>query len=190
MPPLETILAHPVLSRRLYWGLNALVGLLALLLFWPLAGLLLDQQAEIQALEIEQAAQAPLAGRVQRLLAEQAALAALNGLPADYLSGDSADLAGASLQSLLAQQVQAAGGQVISTRAVPAEDPQVAVRLDASVTHAQLRSLLHAVEGGQPRLIITDMDLQAGQGGDNLSLSLTVTGLRREGGPGVGEEQP
>ena len=182
MPPLETILAHPILSRRLYWGLNTLLALVSLLLLWPLAGLLLDQRAEIRSLEIQRAAQAPLAARVPRLLAEQATLVALDGLPADYLSGDSADLAAASLQSLLAQQVQAAGGQVISTRAVPADDPQVAVRLDASVTHAQLRNLLHAVEGGQPRLIVTDMDLQSGQGGESLSLSLTVTGLRREGG--------
>ncbi len=184
MPPLETILTNPTLSRRLYWALNALLGLAVLLLLWPLAGLLLDQRAEIQALEIQRAAHAPLAARTQRLLTEQASLTALDGLPADYLSGDSADLAAASLQSLLAQQVQAMGAQVISTRTLPGDDPQVTVRLDATVTHAQLRALLYAVEGGQPRLIVTAMAITAGEGGQSLSLSLTVTGLRRDGGGG------
>lgn len=186
--PLETFLARPAPARRLYWGLNLLLALLILvLLVWPLAGLLLDQRAEIQSLEIQRAAQGNLAGRVERLMAEQVELVALDGLVADYLPGDSAALAAAALQGLLSRQVQEAGGQLYSVRLLPTDDPQVAARLDAAVSHAQLRTLLHALEGGRPRLVVTGLELQAGEGGERLTLSLTVTGLRRQTA-GEGEE--
>ncbi|MFV3128977.1 type II secretion system protein GspM [Niveispirillum sp. KHB5.9] len=186
--PLETFLARPAQANRLYWGLNLLLALLFLvLLVWPLAGLLLDQHAEIKALEIQRTAQGNLAGRVERLMAEQAELVALDGLAADYLSGDSPALAAAELQGLLSRRVNEAGGQLYSVRLLPTEDPQVAARLDAAVSHAQLRALLHALEGGRPRLVITGLELQAGEGGERLTLSLTVTGLRRRMAGG-GEE--
>lgn len=183
MMPLETILAHPSHARRLYWALNGLLALIVLLLVvWPLVGLLLDQRAEIDALEIERAAQATLGARAQKLLGEQAELVALDGLSADYLPGDSAEMAAAALQGLLVQQVQAVGARLLSTRLLQADDPQVAARLDATVTHGQLRALLHALEGGQPRLVVTGLELQAGEGGESLNLTLSVTGLRQQAG--------
>lgn len=187
MPPLEMILNDPAKARRLHMALSAALAMLVLLLLvWPLASLLLDQQAEIASAEAQVAAQASLADRAQRLLAEQAELAALGGLPADYLAGDSQDQAAAALQGLLAQHLAAAGGQLVSTRILPADDRddrRVAVRLDAMVSHAQLRRLLHAVEGGQPRLIIADLTLaSAGEGADRLTLSLTAAGRHRQEG--------
>jgi hypothetical protein len=189
MNPLERMLADPVAARRLYLGISAGLGLLFLLLLVsPLTDLLLEQRAAIQAAELQRQAQGTLAGRVERLLAEQAALATLDGLPADYLPGDSPDLAAASLQALLGQRLAAVGGRLIGTGLVePADLPEgagdeqrITARLDAAVSHAQLRDLLHGLEGGQPRLIVVGMRLAAGgEAGAPLSLTLTVSGMRK-----------
>lgn len=187
MPRLEIILTDPGRARRLYLGLNTGLGLLVLLLLvWPLADLLLDQRAQIAALSVERAGQVRLAERGEKLLAEQAALAGLDGLAADYLPGEGPALAGAQLQGLLVQQLTALGGQLVSVQVLPPDpddDRRVGVRLDAALTHDQLRRLLHAVEGGRPRLVVTGLDLRpAADDGGRLSLSLTVVGLRRAAG--------
>lgn len=189
MTRLEMILADPARARRLHLALSTgVTALVLLLLVWPLATLLLDQQAEVTAAEAELVAQSSLADRAQRLLDEQRELAALGGLPADYLAGGSHGLAAANLQELLAQRLAAAGGQLISTRILPvdeADDRFVSVRLDAAVSHAQLRILLHALEGGQPRLVVPALSVaSAGDGADRLTLSLTATGLRLPDGGG------
>lgn len=190
MPRLERMLTDPARARRLYAGINAGLCLLVLLLLvWPLADLLLDQRAQIAALVVERAGQARLAGRGEKLLAEQAALAGLDGLSSDYVAGDGPALAGAHLQGLLVQHVAATGGQLVSIQVLPPDpedDRRVGVRLDAAVSHDQLRRLLHAVEGGRPRLVVTSLDLRpASEEGGRLSLSLTVTGLRRSGAEGA-----
>lgn len=190
MPRLEIMLTDPVRARRLYLGLNTVLGLLVLLLLvWPLADLLLDQRAQIAALNVERAGQARLAERGQKLLAEQAALADLDGLSADYVAGEGPALAGAHLQGLLVQHLAQVGGQLVSVQVLPSDpddDRRVGVRLDAALTHDQLRRLLHAVEGGRPRLVVTGLELRpAAEDGARLSLSLTVIGLRRTG---MGEE--
>lgn len=190
MPRLEIMLTDPAWTRRLYFGLNTGLGLLVLLLLvWPLADLLLDQRAQIAALNVERAGQARLAERGEKLLGEQAALAGLDGLSADYVAGEGPALAGAHLQGLLVQQLAQVGGQLVSVQVLPPDpddDRRVGVRLDAALTHDQLRRLLHAVEGGRPRLMVTGLELRpADEDGTRLSLSLTVIGLRRTG---MGEE--
>lgn len=190
MPRLEIMLTDPAWARRLYFGLNTGLGLLVLLLLvWPLADLLLDQRAQIAALSVERAGQARLAERGEKLLGEQAALAGLDGLSADYVAGEGPALAGAHLQGLLVQQLAQVGGQLVSVQVLPPDpddDRRVGVRLDAALTHDQLRRLLHAVEGGRPRLVVTGLELRpADEDGTRLSLSLTVIGLRRTG---MGEE--
>ncbi len=187
MPRLETMLTDPDKARRLYAGINGGLALLVLLLLvWPLADLLLDQRAQIAALAVERAGQARLAERGERLLAEQAALAGLDGLSADYVAGDGPALAGAGLQGLLVQQLAQVGGQLVSVQVLPPDpddERRVAVRLDAALGHDQLRRLLRAVEGGQPRLVVTGLELRpAAEDGMRLSLSLTVVGLRHTDG--------
>lgn len=187
MPRLETMLTDPAAARRLYAGINGGLALLVLLLLvWPLADLLLDQRAQIAALAVERAGQARLAERGERLLAEQAALAGLDGLSADYVAGDGPALAGAGLQGLLVQQLAQVGGQLVSVQVLPPDpedDRRVGVRLDAALGHDQLRRLLHVVEGGQPRLVVTGLELRpAAEDGTRLSLSLTVVGLRHTDG--------
>lgn len=190
MPRLEIMLTDPAWARRLYIGINAGLCLLVLLLLvWPLADLLLDQRAQIAALNVERAGQGRLAERGEKLLAEQAALAGLDGLSADYVAGEGPALAGAHLQGLLVQHLAQVGGQLVSVQVLPSDpddDRRVGVRLDAALTHDQLRRLLHAVEGGRPRLVVTGLELRpAAEDGVRLSLSLTVVGLRRTG---MGEE--
>lgn len=190
MSPIEAILADAGKARRLYLSINlGLVLLVLMLVVWPLLGLLLDQRSEIAAAEAQLKAASALAHRADALLAEQAQLSALGGLPADYLAGENHGLAAANLQGLLGQRVTSVGGRLVSTRILPADndgDRRVVARLDAVVSHAQLRLLLHALEGGQPRLVITAMGLaSAGEGTDRLTLTLTVIGLRLpEGGEG------
>jgi hypothetical protein len=190
MSPIEAILADAGKARRLYLSINLGLALLVLMLVvWPLLGLLLDQRSEIAGAEAQLKAASALAQRADGLLLEQARLAALGGLPDDYLPGENHGLAAANLQGLMSQRVAAVGGRLVSTRILTADndgDRRVVARLDAVVSHDQLRLLLHAVEGGQPRLVITGMSLAAaGEGTDRLTLALTVVGLRLpEGGEG------
>lgn len=185
MPPLELLLADGPQARRLHALVTAGVAVAVLLLLvWPLADLLVTQRVEITALEQEKAGQARLASRAERLLSEGAELAALNSAAADYVTGDSASLAGATLQGMLVQRLANVGGQLISAQIMPA-DPEgdgtvVGVRLDAGLNNTQLRALLHAVEGGQPRLVVRSLTLRPVDAATGrLALSMVVDGRRR-----------
>ena len=104
------------------------------------------------------AAQRPLL--VARIAEQKEQAEAMSG----YLQGPSDALAAAQLQDLLRAAVEAAGGELRSTRILPAEAVEespgirrAALQVQMVVTIAGLAEVLYGIEAGQPYLLVDEL---------------------------------
>lgn len=190
-------LDRPVSVRERWWALGLLLGLLALLyllLVHPLwTRPLLVQNARIASLQEREArARAQVAQAPQVALALQQAQQALAGRPG-FLPEASVELATAGLiQRLESVVLQASPGNrscTISNRSplAAAANPgerfaRVAVQVRLRCGMPETAAVLHALEGGVPRLFVENLNILtaqyggSGEGGGGLDVSFDLYG--------------
>lgn len=190
MPLLDGIAADPKRSTTAFWLVTALLAVLLVGgVALPVAGAFGDRAEAIRAAQARLDAQARIVARADSIAAELAALEAAGADSGDLLAGGTDPLAGAELQTLLAGAVQAAGGRLVSTQVLPAEPAApgfrlIRVRGTAALSARQLRDLLHALEGGLPRLLVRELTVRTADAtGATMEVNLDVAGFRAEGTP-------
>jgi len=190
-----------LLSRMLALGLlaAALVGSYVLVVV-PLLSTYEDNAAAIERAEYLLQRQQVLAAQqpqlVERLEEERAQADAVAG----YLQGPSDALAAAQLQDRVKEVVEASGGELRSTRILPAESVEAspgtrrtALRVQMIVSIEGLAEILYGLEAGQPYVLIDELSVrgqrerrqrrrnQPGTEGDlKLDVSLELSGFVRE----------
>lgn len=148
--------------------------------------------------------------RAETMLQRQRALAALHPLLvarleeeqeqaeaiAGYLQGPSDALAAAQLQDLVKGVVETAGGELRSTRILPAEiveassgTRRAALRVQVIVSIDGLAEVLYELEAGQPYVLIDELSIRSQrerrrrgepEGEPRLDVSLELSGFVRE----------
>lgn len=113
------------------------------------------------------------------------------------LQGESTAIAGASLQELLKQGVQGAGGRLESTQILPGSTQgpmeKIAIRARFGGTIQALQKILYTFEYGKPILFIDNIEISTQRRSrrtrrgqkttrDQLKVSLEISGYRRIGG--------
>lgn len=146
----------------------------------PLASLVLAGHEEAAVLEARLEGYRRIVGRRAALEAELSGLEARPEDGGDYLHAATPALAGAALQARIADLVRRHGGRVTRQQALPESDEAgfrriaAQVRLTADITG--LRTLLHALEDGRPRLFADGLSVRPQGGAGRLDVSLTVYG--------------
>lgn len=134
----------------------------------------------------------------ERLEEEREQADALSG----YLEGPSDALAAAELQDLVKEVVEGSGGELRSTRILPAEDVEASpgtrrttLRVQMMVNIEGLGEILHALEAGQPYVLIDELSIrnqrerrqrrrnnraEVADGEPMLDVSLELSGFVRE----------
>lgn len=105
-----------------------------------------------------------IAGAVDALEEELAALQIAQTSQAGYLPGDSSALAAAELQTLVKNIVRAAGEDLRSTQILPVKEEagvtRVAIRVQLPVRIRSLQEVLHTLESGVPFIFIDNVDVR------------------------------
>jgi general secretion pathway protein M len=191
-----------LLSRMLALGLlaAALIGSY-LLVVVPLLSAYEDNAAAIERAETllqrQQALAALQPQLVERLEEERAQADAVAG----YLEGPSDALAAAQLQDRVKEVVEASGGELRSTRILPAESVdaspgtrRTALRVQMIVSIEGLAEILYELEAGQPYVLIDELSVRsqgerrqrrrsqaaADDGDPKLDVGLELSGFVRE----------
>jgi general secretion pathway protein M len=188
-----------LLSRMLALGLlaAALLGSY-LLVVVPLLSTYQNNAAAIEQaedlLQRQQALAAQQPQLIERLEEEREQADAVAG----YLQGPSDALAAAQLQDRVKAVVEASGGELRSTRILPAEDVEAspgtrrtALRVQMIVSIEGLAEILYDLEAGQPYVLIDELSVrsererrrrrnQPGSGDPTLDVSLELSGFVRE----------
>ncbi|HUL11135.1 MAG TPA: type II secretion system protein GspM [Methylococcaceae bacterium] len=116
----------------------------------------------------------------------------------EFVSGNTAALASADLQTMIKKTVTDAGGELISTQVIPERKEQqftrIAVKVRMTGSTVVLRDVLYALETGNPILFIENLNLRpirigqmrrpgakAASVPDNLSVDFDVVGYMRAG---------
>lgn len=113
-------------------------------------------------------------GRYQRMLASLPSLqATLEQIKADpalgslYFEGETANLAAAGLQNRLKQIVEGAGGALVSSQLLPAQDQKggstVNVSLRLSCSTEELLDILYKIESARPLLFVDSLSVRSQQ---------------------------
>jgi general secretion pathway protein M len=188
-----------LLSRVLALGLLAAAMLGGyVLVAVPLLGTYQNNAAAIEQAENQLQRQQALAAQqpqlIERLEEEREQADAVAG----YLQGPSDALAAAQLQDRVKAVVEASGGELRSTRILPAEDVEAspgtrrtALRVQMIVSIEGLAEILYDLEAGQPYVLIDELSVrsqrerrrrdQRGDDGDPaLDVSLELSGFVRE----------
>ncbi len=193
-----TVLGAPLPSGRDGKILAIGIAVVALGLFWlavvgPVIGWYGDREQALQqrvqyaARMAAIAAQYPAAQAAARAAQEQAAPTEM------ILAGDSDPIAGAALESLIDGLTHDSGATLISTESLPAVQDggfrRIGLHVTARASWAKLIELLAAIERAEPRMSISNLQIQAGPlGGPEqlLDMSLSVTAFRAGTGPPPG----
>ncbi len=185
-----TVLGAPLPSGRdgklLAVGIAVVaLGVVWLILIGPLIGWYADREQALQQ-------RTEYAGRMAAIAAQYPAVRAAaraaqqQAAPTDMiLSGDSDPIAGAALESLIDGLTHDASATLISTEALPATQDggfrRIGLHVTARASWARLIALLAAIERAEPRMSISNLQIQAGPlGGPEqlLDMSLSVTAFR------------
>jgi len=158
-----------ILSRLLALGLlAAALAASYLLVVVPLLSTYEDNVAAIERAETllqrQQALVALQPQLVERLEEERAQAEAVAG----YLEGPSDALAAAQLQDRVKEVVEASGGELRSTRILPAETidsspgtRRAALRVQMIVSIEGLAEILYELEAGQPYVLIDELSVRS-----------------------------
>jgi general secretion pathway protein M len=187
-----------LLSRLLALGLLA-VALIAsyLLVVVPLLATYEDNAAAIERAETLLQRQQALAALQPQLVARLEEERAQADAVAGYLEGPSDALAAAQLQDRVKEVVETAGGELRSTRILPAESIEsspgtrrTALRVQMIVSIESLAEILYELEAGQPYVLIDELSVRSQRerrrsrrqddGDPKLDVSLELSGFVRE----------
>lgn len=191
-----------LLSRMLALGLLA-AALIAsyLLVVVPLLSAYEDNAAAIERAETLLQRQQALAALQPQLVARLEEERAQAEAVAGYLEGPSDALAAAQLQDRVKEVVETSGGELRSTRILPAESIEsspgtrrAALRVQMIVSIEGLAEILYELEAGQPYVLIDELSVRsqrerrqrrrnqaaAGDDAPKLDVSLELSGFVRE----------
>jgi general secretion pathway protein M len=134
----------------------------------PVGYLFTAQHDDIkQSKELLAVYRAEIASR-DRLEDELAGLRRREAAGGGLVSGTSAALAAADIQSRMKAMIERHGGRVRSVQNLPAAPvkgfEKVSVRYDLSITAGGLKGLLYQIETGTPYLFLDDIDLRMPEG--------------------------
>ena len=158
-----------LLSRLLALGLLAalLIGSYVLVVV-PLLGTYEDNAAAIEQAETILRRQQALAAQQPQLIERLEEAKAQADAAAGYLQGPSDALAAAQLQDRVKEVVEASGGELRSTRILPAEDVdaspgtrRTALRVQMMVSIEGLAEILYGLESGQPYVLIDELTVRS-----------------------------
>ena len=163
-------------------GVMALAVLV--LVLGGMAGLAGAPYLRLAALNEEVAESRQLLAALQAQMARQFASGGGADPAALMLQGETAGIAGATLQRLVNEHVSAAGGQASSFQLLPPREAGSATRLALGfamrIDIRGLRDVLHAIETGEPLLFVDDIAIRmpenaAESGGGDAGPLLDVT---------------
>jgi hypothetical protein len=169
------------MSRKRIAALAA-VGLLIVV---PVLWIVWSLFAIAAAREATQTQRVILAQLKERLQTAQAGEGALGLTNAElvYLPGETSAIAGAALQRIVGNAVDAAGGRIIESELAQApadEADRVDIRVSFDAETLSLQRILFQLETGLPVLILRTLDVQSvdpGENGENNNPQLRVTML-------------
>jgi hypothetical protein len=181
-PRLAALAADPRHARWLALALGAAAAALVLvLLVLPWAAAVGGAWRRADLLERQLDADRRLVGRAAELRADLEETERLRA--AAFLDGPTEALAAAGLQGRLAAMAAAAGGDLLSSETLSAEDDgglrRLAVRASVDASPDGLRDLLHRIETAAPVLSVAALTLRPRDPqGRRLDVLLTVRGWR------------
>lgn len=178
--------------------LLAFIGLLAAVLLLPLLGVVRHYDDTIAGLQFRLGKYRHTAALVEGLKQHLEQLTERQRSDEGLLQGESSAIAGASLQALLKQGIQKAGGRLESTQILPVqvEGPmeRIAIRARLSGDIQALQKILYTFEYGKTMLFIDALEISTRSARrrrktgtperPTLKVSLEVSGFRRSGDAG------
>jgi general secretion pathway protein M len=185
------------MTRGRGWPLAILAGVAIVLaagVLLPMAEAFVDQRDDAVQAQADLARYRAEIAALPRLRAERDVLSRSDAATAALLTGDSAALASANLQSLIKTLVERHGGQVRSAQTLSSAPAggveRVVVQEEISLPVASLAAATYEIESGVPYIFIDATEIRpelytgdAMSAPVNLHVLWTIHGYRRSGAP-------